>query len=140
MVELDAVGLRYAPSRDGTRQQGTQVLQDLCFHVPEGGFRWLLGASGAGKTSLLRLLYLAVRPSSGALTLLGESITDAPRRRLPVLRRQIGMVFQDFRLLPHLTAFDPRYWLMMQGAMMCGFATSYPMNRVLIGMGLKEKM
>ena len=110
MVELDAVGLRYGParrdSRDAGREHGTHVLQDLSFHVPEGGFRWLLGASGAGKTSLLRLLHLAVRPTSGVLTLLGTSIADAPRRRLPILRRQIGMVFQDFRLLPHLSAFD----------------------------------
>ena len=110
MVELDAVGLRYGPARRDSRDAGhetdTQVLQGLSFHVPEGGFRWLLGASGAGKTSLLRLLHLAVRPTSGVLTLLGTSIADAPRRRLPVLRRQIGMVFQDFRLLPHLSAFD----------------------------------
>ena len=110
MVELDAVGLHYGQARrngrDARLERGSQVLQDLSFHVPEGGFRWLLGASGAGKTSLLRLLHLAVRPTSGVLTLLGTSIADAPRRRLPILRRQIGMVFQDFRLLPHLSAFD----------------------------------
>ena len=101
MIDLDAVGLRY-----GTGRRGTEVLHDLSFAVPEGGFRWLLGPSGAGKTSLLRLLHLAVRPTSGALTLLGEPIGPAPRRRLPLLRRRIGMVFQDFRLLPHLSAYD----------------------------------
>jgi cell division transport system ATP-binding protein len=101
MVEAEGVGLRY-----GSASRGAEVLHDLTFQVPEGGFRWLLGASGAGKTSLLRLLHLAVRPSSGVLTLLGTSIGDSPRRRLPELRRHIGMVFQDFRLLPHLSAYD----------------------------------
>ena len=101
MVELEAVGLRY-----GSPQQGATVLRDLSFAVPEGGFRWLLGPSGAGKSSLLRLLHLAVRPTQGHLTLLGEEIGLARRARLPHLRRRIGMVFQDFRLLPHLSAFD----------------------------------
>ena len=106
MVELDAVGLRYAPSRDGTRQQGTQVLQDLCFHVPEGGFRWLLGASGAGKTSLLKLLYLAQRPSRGLIRMFGTDAITLSRERLPGFRRRLGVVFQDFRLVQHLSAFD----------------------------------
>ncbi len=101
MVELEGVGLRY-----GSGRRGAAVLQDLTFNVPEGGFRWLLGPSGAGKTSLLRLLQLAVRPTEGDLFLMGESIGPAPRRRLPLLRRRIGMVFQDFRLLPHLSAYD----------------------------------
>ena len=101
MVELDGVGLRFGP-----RRRGVDVLRDISFTVPEGGFRWLLGASGAGKTSLLRLLHLHVRPTEGELFLLGEAIGDARRARLPLLRRRIGMVFQDFRLLPHLSAFD----------------------------------
>jgi cell division transport system ATP-binding protein len=69
-------------------------------------FRWLLGPSGAGKTSMLRLMYLAVRPTRGRLTILGSDTGTAPRRALPGLRRRIGVVFQDFRLLPHLSAFD----------------------------------
>ncbi len=101
MVELDGVGLRYGDAR-----RGTAVLHDLSFAVPEGGFRWLVGPSGAGKSSLLRLLHLAVRPTEGELVLMDERIRKAPRRSLPALRRRIGMVFQDFRLLPHLSAFD----------------------------------
>ena len=101
MVELDGVGLRY-----GRGAAGAAVLNDVTCHVPEGGFRWLRGPSGAGKTSLLRLLHLTVRPTDGELVLLGQSIRDAPRGALPFLRRRIGMVFQDFRLLPHLSAFD----------------------------------
>ena len=71
-----------------------------------GAFRWLLGPSGAGKTSLLRLMYLAVRPTRGRLAIFGTDIETAERRALPRLRRRIGVVFQDFRLLPHLSAFD----------------------------------
>jgi cell division transport system ATP-binding protein len=100
MVRLEGVGLHYG------RSDGPPVLHDLNFAIPPGGFRWLLGASGAGKTSLLRLLTLAVRPTSGRLDLLGVAIEAARRRDLPPLRRRIGVVYQDFRLLPHLSAFD----------------------------------
>ncbi len=101
MVRLDGVGLDY-----GSGAIKAAVLHDISFAVPEGGFRWLLGPSGAGKTSLLRLLHLAARPSHGRLELLGHDIGAARRPDLPMLRRRIGMVFQDFRLLPHLSAFD----------------------------------
>jgi len=102
MIRLDSVSLRYG---SGTPTQ-TEVLHDLTFHVPEGGFRWLMGPSGAGKTSLMRMIYLAVRPTRGRLFIQGTDIGRAERRSLPRLRRRIGVVFQDFRLLPHLTAFD----------------------------------
>ena len=101
MVRLERVALRY-----GSRIAGPDVLHDLSFTIPEGGFRWLLGPSGAGKTSLLRLLYLAVRPTRGRLLVLDTDIAEVGRRALPRLRRSIGVVFQDFRLLPHLSAFD----------------------------------
>jgi cell division transport system ATP-binding protein len=100
MVRLDGVGLRYG------RHEGPDILHDLNFAIPQGGFRWLLGASGAGKTSLLRLLTLAVRPTAGRLEVLGTEVQNARRADLPRLRRRIGVVYQDFRLLPHLSAFD----------------------------------
>ncbi|GAB0113080.1 cell division ATP-binding protein FtsE [Acidisoma sp. C75] len=102
MIELENVSLRYPAGPHGQ----TEVLHDLSFAVPEGGFRWLMGPSGAGKTSLMRMIYLAVRPSRGRLSIQGIDIGRAERRALPRLRRRIGVVFQDFRLLPHLTAFD----------------------------------
>jgi cell division transport system ATP-binding protein len=102
MIRLQGVGLHYA--RDGG--SGPEVLRDLTCNVPAGGFRWLMGPSGAGKSSLLRLLHLAVRPTRGHLALLGADIARATRRDLPPLRRRIGMVYQDFRLLAHLSAFD----------------------------------
>jgi cell division transport system ATP-binding protein len=98
-LALEGVSLRYGKA-------GPIVLHEINFSVSGGGFRWLVGPSGAGKTSLLRLLTLAVRPTSGRLRVLGEAVETARRRDLPLLRRRIGMVFQDFRLLAHLSAFD----------------------------------
>ncbi|HEX2804421.1 MAG TPA: ATP-binding cassette domain-containing protein, partial [Sphingomicrobium sp.] len=71
-----------------------------------GSFYFLAGASGAGKTSLLKLLYLAQRPTRGRIRLFGHDLSDAAREELPALRRRIGVVFQDFRLIRHLSAFD----------------------------------
>ena len=97
-MEFDSVGLRY-----GT---GAEVLRDLDFRLAKGGFYFLTGASGAGKTSLLQLLYLARRPTRGRIRLFDEELSDAPRDVLPMFRRRIGVVFQDFRLIRHLSAFD----------------------------------
>jgi cell division transport system ATP-binding protein len=107
MVRFDGVGLRYGRTSQGSPgQAGPEVLHDLSFTLPDGAFRWLLGPSGAGKTSLLRLMYLAIRPTRGRLSIFGTDIETAERRLLPRLRRRIGVVFQDFRLLDHLSAFD----------------------------------
>jgi cell division transport system ATP-binding protein len=104
MVRFESVGLRY--DRTGGRAPVPEVLRDIDFELPDGTFCWLRGPSGAGKTSLLRLMYLAVLPTSGRLTMLGADIGRTPRAALSRLRRRIGVVFQDFRLLPHLTAFE----------------------------------
>jgi cell division transport system ATP-binding protein len=98
IVEFDRVGLRY-----GT---GAEVLRDLEFRLATGGFYFLTGPSGAGQTSLLKLLYLAQRPTRGRIRLFGDELVDAPREALPQYRRRIGVVFQDFRLIRHLSAFD----------------------------------
>ncbi len=98
IVEFDSVGLRY-----GT---GAEVLKDLDFRLPAGGFTYLTGPSGAGKTSLMKLLYLAQAPTRGRIRLFGEELSDAPREAMPAFRRRIGVVFQDFRLVRHLSAFD----------------------------------
>ena len=82
------------------------MLRDLDFRLARGGFYFLTGPSGAGKTSLLKLLYLAQRPTRGRIRLFDEERGAAPRELLPAFRRRIGVVFQDFRLIPHLSAFD----------------------------------
>jgi cell division transport system ATP-binding protein len=74
--------------------------------LPPGSFHFLTGPSGAGKSTLLKLMYLAERPSRGLITLFDHDTATAPRRELPALRRRIGVVFQDFRLIDHLSAFD----------------------------------
>ncbi|MFZ5747096.1 MAG: cell division ATP-binding protein FtsE [Pseudomonadota bacterium] len=98
IVQFENVGLRY-----GT---GAETLSDISFTLTAGSFYFLTGASGAGKTSLLKLLYLAQRPSRGVIRLFGEDAVTLPRHRLPGFRRRIGVVFQDFRLLAHLSAYD----------------------------------
>ncbi len=98
IVQFDNVGLRYGTERE--------VLSDVSFTLYPGSFYFLTGASGAGKTSLLRLLYLAQRPSRGIIRMFNTDVITVPRSRLPDFRRRIGVVFQDFRLVPHLSAFD----------------------------------
>ncbi|MCB2067390.1 MAG: cell division ATP-binding protein FtsE [Erythrobacter sp.] len=98
IVQFDNVGLRYGTDRE--------VLSDISFTLYPGSFYFLTGASGAGKTSMLKLLYLAQRPTRGAIRMFGQDLITQPRNALPDFRRRIGTVFQDFRLIPHLTAFD----------------------------------
>jgi cell division transport system ATP-binding protein len=98
IVQFDNVGLRYGTDRE--------VLSDVSFTLYPGSFYFLTGASGAGKTSLLKLLYLAQRPSRGAIRMFGTDAITTPRDKLPLLRRRLGVVFQDFRLVPHLSAYD----------------------------------
>jgi len=86
--------------------RGPEVLSDLSFDLPSGSFHFLTGPSGAGKSSLLRLIYRAEHPSRGLITLFGRDAALLPRDALPQLRRRIGVVFQDFRLLDHLTVFE----------------------------------
>lgn len=98
MIRFDHVNLAY--------DDGPAVLKDISFSLPTGSFYFLTGASGAGKTSLLRLMYLGTQPSSGTISLFERPVSQMKRSALPALRRRIGVVFQDFRLLPHLSALD----------------------------------
>ncbi|MFV3074165.1 cell division ATP-binding protein FtsE [Niveispirillum fermenti] len=98
MVRFENVGLRYG--------NGPEVLRDLSFELAPGSFHFLTGPTGAGKSSLLKLLYLSERPSRGLITLFGEPLSKVPREQLPDMRRRIGVVFQDFRLLDHMSVFD----------------------------------
>ena len=98
IVRFENIGLRYG--------LGREVLQDVSFALAPGSFHFLVGESGAGKSSLLKLIYLALRPTRGSISLFGHEIASTPRDDLSALRRQIGVVFQEFKLLNHLSAFD----------------------------------
>ncbi len=98
MIKFDHVGLRYGI--------GPEVLSDVAFTLAPGSFHFLSGPSGAGKTSLLSLLYLGRKPTRGLVSMFGQDIGQTNRAQLAALRQRIGVVFQDFRLLAHLSAFD----------------------------------
>ena len=130
IVQFENVGLRY-----GT---GPETLSDISFSLAPGAFYFLTGASGAGKTSLLRLLYLAQRPSRGIIRLFGEDAVTMPRGRLPGFRRRIGVVFQDFRLVPHLSAAD-NVALPLRIAGMPEAEIAEPVREMLAWVGLAER-
>jgi cell division transport system ATP-binding protein len=98
VVRFENVGLRYG--------LGPEVLRDLTFSIEPQSFQFLTGPSGAGKTSLLRLLFLAIRPTRGLITLFGHDVARLPKDAFATLRRRIGVVFQDFRLLDHMTTYE----------------------------------
>jgi cell division transport system ATP-binding protein len=130
VAEFDNVGLRY-----GT---GSETLTDISFTLFPGSFYFLTGASGAGKTSLLKLLYLALRPSRGAIRMFGNDTISMTRDRLPGFRRRIGVVFQDFRLVPHLSAFD-NIALPLRIAGISENDLTGPVNEMLSWIGLSER-
>lgn len=98
MIKFQHVGLRYGI--------GPEVLSDVDFTLEPGSFHFLTGPSGAGKTSLMSLLYLGRRPTRGLVTMFGHDIGQLDRSQLKNIRQRIGVVFQDFRLLNHISAFD----------------------------------
>ncbi|MBW1730126.1 MAG: cell division ATP-binding protein FtsE [Deltaproteobacteria bacterium] len=85
---------------------GNVALRDINLHIKKGEFAFVTGPSGAGKTTLLRLIFGAERPTSGHILIDGINLSRISRKRLDLLRRRIGFVFQDFKLLPHKTVFD----------------------------------
>jgi cell division transport system ATP-binding protein len=104
MVRFESVSMSYRES--GGVGTPLDVLRDVNFDLAEGSFRWLLGASGAGKTTLLRLMNMSLRPTRGDVTVLGARSGSVRRNVMSRLRRQVGVIFQDVPLLPHLSAFD----------------------------------
>lgn len=98
IVQLENVGLRFGTD--------AETLHDLGFTLPRGSFHFLVGPSGAGKTSLLGLVAGRIAPSRGIVRLFGEEVAAIPRGRRPALRRRIGIVHQDARLAPRLPVFD----------------------------------
>ena len=98
MVRFENVGMRY--------DAGPEILRDVNFALEPGSFTFVTGPSGAGKSTLLKLVFMAERPSRGLITMFGRELATLKRAELPALRRRVGVVFQEFRLLDHLSAFD----------------------------------
>lgn len=98
MIRFENVGLRYG--------LGREILTDLSFEVSPNSFQYLTGPSGAGKTSLLRLMLMSLRPTRGLIRVFGREATSIRPNEMPLVRRKIGVVFQDFRLLNHLTTYE----------------------------------
>jgi cell division transport system ATP-binding protein len=98
VVRFENVGVRYG--------LGAEVLRDLSFRIDPHSFQFLTGPSGAGKTSLLRLLYLSLKPTRGLITLFGHDVATLAPDALATLRGRIGIVFQDFRLLDHMSTYE----------------------------------
>lgn len=98
MISFENVGLRYGIGRE--------VLSDLSFQVAPNSFQFLTGPSGAGKTSLLRLMLLSLSPTRGLVKVFGKEASTIKPQQMPIIRRKIGVVFQDFRLLDHLTTYE----------------------------------
>src|SRR2546423_12336154 len=98
VVRFENVGLRYS--------LGPEVLRDVSFQLAPRSFQCLTGPSGAGKSSLLRILFLALRPTRGLINLFGHDVATLSQDALATLRRRIGVGFQDFRLLDHLTTYE----------------------------------
>jgi cell division transport system ATP-binding protein len=98
VVRFENVGLRYG--------LGPEVLRDLSFQIEPHSFQFLTGPSGAGKTSLLKLLFLSLRPTRGLISVFNYDVATLSKDDLATLRRRIGIVFQDFRLLDHMTTYE----------------------------------
>lgn len=131
IVHFDNVGLRYGTDRE--------VLSDVSFTLFPGSFYFLTGASGAGKTSLLKLLYLAQRPSRGMIRMFGTDAITLPRDRLPGFRRRLGVVFQNFRLVEHLSAYD-NVALPLRVAGVAERELTKPVTDMLEWVGLADRM
>ena len=98
VIRFENVGLRYGV--------GPEILRDLSFEIRPRSFQFLTGPSGAGKTTLMRLIFLSMPPTRGLITVFDRDATGLTKSELPAVRRRIGVVFQDFRLLDHLTTFE----------------------------------
>jgi len=98
LIRFENVGLRYGG--------GPEILKDLNFRINPQSFQFLTGPSGAGKTSLIRLLFMSLKPSRGLIKIFDKDASSIGGDELPEIRRRIGVVFQDFRLLDHLTTYE----------------------------------
>ena len=89
-----------------THNDENVALEDINIHIDEGEFVFILGHSGAGKSTFLKLIQMEEKPTEGKVFINGQDLTRIKRRKVPYLRRQMGVVFQDFRLIPTMTVYE----------------------------------
>jgi cell division transport system ATP-binding protein len=119
-------------------QKGGLALKNVSFAIRKGEFVFLTGPSGAGKTTLLRLIYMETRPTEGEVRVSGFSSARVHRREIPYLRRRLGIIFQDFRLLKNRTARENvAFALEVTGAPRDAISTK--VQRTLAAVGLAQK-
>ena len=132
MVRFENVGLRYG--------MGAEILKDISFSIEPQSFQFLTGPSGAGKTTLLRLILLSLQPTRGMIRLFGLDALTLDKPAITDLRRRIGVVFQDFRLLPTKTAYENvAFALEVAGRPQREIAELVPQVLDMVGLGDKMK-
>ncbi len=131
MVNFENVGLRYG--------MGAETLRDITFRIEPQSFQFLTGPSGAGKTTLLKLILFTLKPTRGIISLFGRDASNLDKDAVTALRRRIGVVFQEFRLLDHLTTYENvALPLRVQGREEAGYRSE--VVELLGWVGLGERM
>lgn len=131
MIEFQHVTKKY--------DNGTLALDDVSLRIEDGEFVFIVGSSGAGKSTLIKLMLREESATSGNIIINGKDICRMPRSRIPKYRRSIGIVFQDFRLIPNMTAYENvAFALRVTGAPVSEIKKKVPYMLSLVG--LKEKL
>lgn len=119
---------------------GVVALDNISIHVRKGDFIFLVGSSGAGKSTFIKLLLKEIEPSSGMIILDGQDTTKLHKRRVPYLRRKLGVVFQDFRLLPNKTVYENVAFAMeIVGAKPKDIRKQVPLILSMVGLSKRAK-
>ena len=123
-----------------TYLNGTQALKEINLHVKKGEFVFVVGASGSGKSTFLKLITREEKPSKGKVIIAGEDVTRISDKKVPFLRRKMGIVFQDFRLIKNMNVFDNVAFAMrVTGASEKEIKNRVPYILALVGLSKKEK-
>lgn len=132
MIKLNRISKQYP--------NGVTALRDITVHIEHGDFVFVVGPSGAGKSTFIKLLLKEVQPNSGTITIDGEDVTKVHKRKIPYLRRKVGVVFQDFRLLPNKTVYENVAFAMeITGASSRLVRKQVPMILSIVGLSGKGK-
>lgn len=134
MIEFKNVSKTYEDT-------GVRALDDVSFFIDKGEFVFLVGPSGAGKSTLTKLIIKEENPNAGEITVNGMELDELPKKKIPYLRRNIGMVFQDFRLLPNKTVYENvAFAMQVIGASRAEIRRNVPNVLSLVGLSHKARM